>query len=43
MNYMDKKVTFQKREDSGNFTYITPNSIITTHEKLTKDVNHKTN
>jgi len=41
MNYMNKKVTFKKSNNKSNFTYITPTSVITTHDKGIKISNNK--
>lgn len=43
MNYMNKKVTFLKNDGKCNFTYITPNNILTTNKHVSKIANSKTN
>lgn len=43
MKYMDKEITFIKNKNEGNFTYITPNTILTTNKQVSKVSNYKTN
>lgn len=43
MSYMNKEVTFLKSNEKGNYTYITPNQIITTNKHVAKITNCKTN
>lgn len=34
MKYMNKKVAYIKNTENMEYTYITPNHIITTHKKI---------